>query len=242
MRLAVLAAALLAWAAAAGAQNVSLQLQPGETLLEVDAEGIQRDRPDVMEISAGVVTTGATAGEALGRNSAIAAQIVAAVRALGIEPRDVRTSELSIRPRYAPRRGNNNDDEEEDRPITGYVASNNVEIRLRDLGRSSDLLDAMLRAGANNVSGPSFSLSDDRRSRLAAQREAVRLAREEAEAYAEALDMRVVRTLRVSERSRYTRGDNTIIVTGSLVRGAPIEPGEVETEVTVWVDFALAPR
>lgn len=243
MRLVGLAAAIaVACGASASAQNAPLTLQPGETLLEVQARGAHLARPDVMTITAGVVTTGATAGEALAANSATAERIIAALREQGIAPRDVRTAELRVQPRFDRRDETAAEEEDRSPRIIGYVARNNVELRLRDLRRASAVLDAMFRAGANNVEGPSFSLSDDLPARREARNAAVRLARQEADGYAAALGMRVVRILRVSERSRYTETAEAIVVTGSLVRGAPIEPGEIETQVTVWADFALAPQ
>jgi uncharacterized protein YggE len=227
-------------ATGAPAQNATLALQPGETLLEVEAAGVHRDRPDVMTITAGVVTRGPTAAQALRENSELAARLIETVRSRGIEPRDVRTTNLEVSPVFEPRP--NQDDDEEGR-IVGYMARNTVELRLRDLNRAPELLDAFLQAGANSVSGPRFSLSDDRPATLAAQREAVRLAREEAENYAGAMGMRIVRVLRVSERGRQMAGGYAeVVVTGSRIRLPPVEPGELETRVSLWVDFALAPQ
>lgn len=241
MRL-VIGLLLAAAASSASAQNAPLSLRPDETLLEVEAVGTHRDRPDVMTITAGVVTTGSTAAEALRQNSALASRLIETVRGRGIEPRDVRTTVLRVIPVFE-RRQNNDDDDEEGRRIIGYTATNNVELRLRDLARAPELLDAFLQAGANRVEGPSFSLSNDRPAVLAAQREGVRIAREEAENYAQALGMRVSRVLRVSDRGREYDNDNQyVVVTGSRINLPPVEPGELETQVRVWVDFAMAPR
>lgn len=228
--------ALLA-AAPAAAQEVQLALQPGETLLQVEAEGVSRSRPDVMTITAGVVSTGATAAEALQASNVAADRVLARVRALGVSPQDIRTTALAVRPRLAGQR-------EEDVPprILGYTASNQVELRLRDLARAGDIISAAFEAGANNVEGPRFSLSDDRTQRLAAGREGVRLAREEAENYAAGLGMRVSRVLRVSERGQVVGGLEYFTVSGSRISRTPIEPGEVTTAVRVWVDFALTAR
>jgi uncharacterized protein len=81
MRLVIAAAAMIA-AAPALAQNAPLTLERGETLLEVVGEGAHRARPDTMTISAGVVTTGQTAGAALAANSAQANRLIEAVRAI----------------------------------------------------------------------------------------------------------------------------------------------------------------
>lgn len=240
MRLAVVAVALLLAAGSAAAQNAPLTLQPGETLLEVQAEGKHRDRPDVMAIDAGVVTTGRTAGEALAANNVAATRVIAAVRALGIVPSDVQTSELNVHPRYQRRNG---DDNEEDGPIIGYSVTNRVSLRIRDLSRASALIDALLTAGANNIRGPHFSLSDGTAATAAARRDSIAQARIQAETYAAALGMRISRVMRVSERSRQVgEGYDSIIVTGSRIPATPLEPGEVTTSVRTWIDFALAPQ
>ena len=61
------------------------------------------------------------------------------------------------------------------------------------------------------------------------------------QSYAAAMNHRVVRVLRVSEKSRQIDPSGSIVVTGALRDGLPLEPGEVSTSVTIYVDFALAP-
>jgi uncharacterized protein YggE len=103
VRLAGLAAALALAALPAGAaaaQDVPIALAPSEVLLKVQAEGAHRSRPDVMTITAGVVTTAGTARQALTANSALANRLIDVVRARGIEPRDARTTELSVEPQF----------------------------------------------------------------------------------------------------------------------------------------------
>ena len=238
--------ALAVWTLPAAAQDVAISLAPGEVLLKVEAEGTHRTAPDVMTITAGVVTTETTARRALAANNELATRLVEAVRAQGIQPRDVQTSELSIVPQLeqlsdeAAERA----ERENRRPrILGYVATNNLEIRLRDLSRAPDIMDALFSAGANSVQGPRFSLAEPRPAERLARHAAVAAAREEAETYAEALNMRVVRVLRVSERGDFDwEGGEVITVTGSRIRRMPIEPGELTTRINLWIDYALAPR
>ena len=240
MRLAGLIAAALA-AAPAAAQDVAISLQPGEVLLKVEAEGEHRARPDVMGLSAGVVTTGPTAREALAANSALANRLLAAVRASGIEPRDVQTSRLTVSPQFE--RDHAGGEGDSVRRIIGYVARNNLDLRLRDLAKAPDIVNALFEAGANEVRGPSFSLSNPAPSLRDARRAAVAEARSEADTYAEALGMRIGRILRVSERQSFeSEEEGYIVVTGSRVPLAPLEPGEVATRVKVWIDYAMVPR
>jgi uncharacterized protein YggE len=247
MRLAGLAAALaLALPAGVAAQDVPIALAPGEVLLNVQAHGNHRSRPDVMTITAGVVTTAASAREALAANSALANRLISAVRASGIDPRDAKTAELSVVPQLEEL--SDDSAERADRMgrgprILGYVATNKLELRLRDLAKAPDLIDALFSAGANSVEGPHFSLADPAPAERSARRAAVEEARREAETYAEALNMRVSRVLRVSERGSFEwDGGDQIVVTGSRIRRAPVEPGELTTRINVWIDYAMAPR
>lgn len=239
MRLVIAVAALLAAGAPATAQPV-VALAQDEALLSVEAEGRTASRPDTMTITAGTVTTGATAAEAVAANAALAQRLVAAIRAAGIEARDVRTSHFEVRPTFE---GERRSDGPPPR-IVGYVVSNNLQVRLRDLRDAESLIGRLFEAGANSVRGPVFSLADDREARRAAERDAIAEARAEAENYAAALGRRVGRLLRVGDRRSWTERltDGGIVVTGSRSPPTPIEPGEIETRAIVYVDFALVPR
>lgn len=244
MRLVAASAALLAAAAPAAAQPVPT-LAPGEALISVEAEGRAVARPDVMTISAGTVTTGATAPEAVAANAALAQRLVQAVRQSGIEARDVRTTSFHVEPRFEGRSDPDGLGVGGRAPrIVGYVVQNMVEIRLRELAGAENLVSRLFEAGANSVRGPVFSLSDDRASRRAAERNAIEEARAEADNYAAAVGRRVGRLLRISDRRTWTDTDmdGAIMVTGSRIPRTPVEPGEIETRAVVHVDFALAPQ
>lgn len=240
MRL-VIAAALAAAAGPAAAQP-AIALAAGETLLEVQAQGESKSRPDMMTINAGAVSTGATAQEAMRASAVLTDRMIAAVNRGGIEARDVRTREMRIRPRIA---GDEQDQaEREGRPprIVGYVASNQLEVRFRDLSRAPAVMDALFAAGANDVNGPVFELQDPAPAQRAAERDAVARALVEADNYAAAFGKRVARVLRVSERQSWSREQGeAIIVTGSRMTPA-IQPGELKTSVNLYVDFALVGR
>ena len=238
MRL-VIAAALAALTTAAGAQP-AIELAPGEALVSVEAEGRVASRPDTMTITAAAVTTGATAAEAVADNNALAQRLIAAMRAGGIEARDLRTTHFQVRPSFE------NERDAQGRPprILGYVVTNAIEVRLRNLENAQSLISRLFEAGANSVDGPRFSLADDRAARRAAERNALEEARAEAENYAAAMGRRVGRLLRISDRRAWTEpmSQEAIYVSGSRVERTPIEPGEIATRAVVFVDFALAPQ
>jgi len=221
-----------------------VQLVAGEAVVSVEAEGEARSRPDVMTISAGTVRTGLTAAEAVQANAVLAQRLVAAVRAVGIGERDVRTANFRVEPRFEGE-GDGRSVSPDGRAarIVGYIVQNQLEIRLRDLTNAEALITRLFEAGANSVRGPIFSLSDDRAARRAAERAAIEEACAEAENYAAATGRRLGRLLRISDRQSFTSGSfEGITVTGTRIPPTPIEPGEVTTSVTVHVDFALAPQ
>jgi uncharacterized protein YggE len=248
MRLAGLAAALAlaGLPAGAGAQDVPIALAPGEVLLQVQAQGDHHVRPDMMTITAGVVTTAASARQAMSANSALATRLIDVVRSQGIDPRDAKTTELSVEPRLEELSDDAAERAERDGRgprILGYVANNKLELRLRDLAKAPDIIDALFSAGANTVNGPRFSLADPAPAERLARRAAVAAAREEADTYAEALGMRVSRVLRVTERGEFDwdAGDS-ITITGSRIRRPNLGAGELTTRITVWIDYAMVPR
>ena len=236
-------AALALAPAALLAQAVPITLAPGEVLLKVEGEGEAWTRPDQMTITAGVVTTGRTAREALSGNSALANRLIEAVRANGVAPGDVRTSQLSVSPQFDEQDSDRADREDRKPRIRGYIARNSLELRLRDLAAAPKIIDSLFSAGANEVEGPAFSMKDPRPAQAEARRAAVASALEEANGYAEAMNMRVSRVLRVSQRGDFDSTDaNTIVVTGSRISAPPVEPGEIRTRVQVWIDYAMRPK
>jgi uncharacterized protein YggE len=239
------AAFILALAAPSAAQEAGTTLAPGEVLLKVQAEGSARSRPDLMLLSAGVVTTGPTAREALAANNQLANRLIQAVRAQGVAAADIKTQELSVEPRFARQNGNDYSDDQASARITGYVATNTVALTLRDLTKGPALIDALFQAGANQVRGPSFELADPAPSRRRAREAAVAAALEQATTYAEALHMRIGRVLQVSERSAAVSIGDSLndlpAVRSNFARATPLEPGDLTTRITIWIDYALVP-
>lgn len=231
--------------------SAQLALQPGETLLEVQAEGRTKFRPDAAFINIGVVSTGATAQEATDANARQMAAVIKAVRGAGVPERYVRTRQISVQPRFE-RRGPQ--DGQGQPRISGYVANNGVAVTVTDLARASDVIGAAFGAGANSVDGPNLGTLDPERGVADARGAALANARAEAETYAAGLGMRVARVIRVSERGNDARPVDFVTVSGSRVgsfasapppppaEAPPIAGGEIERTATIWIDYALLPR
>jgi uncharacterized protein len=211
------------------------------TLVRIAAEGKASAQPDLMTVSAGVTSTGATAAQALADNNVQTARLIAAVKGSGIALRSLRTSGLAVTPRFAPALLRQNDGEEP--RIVGFVARNMIDVEMSDIATAGRLISLMFEAGANSVSGPRFALSSSVAARRAAERSAIADARAQAANYADALDMKVVRLLRITDATfREDRNGDAIVVMGSRIAATPIEPGQVETKVTLSAEFLLEPR
>lgn len=207
------------------------------TILDISATGKTTRIPDVAMIRAGVVTQGSTAAQALADNARRMARMLAALKAAGVQPRDIATSNVSLQPQY---RYQDNKPPE----ITGYQASNTVSIRFRDVARSGAILDALVAQGANQIDGPSLSLDNPDLALDEARVDAVKRARNRAELYAVAAGMKVVRILSISEGGELAGPQPPVMYmnrSAGLAAKADtaISPGETDVTVTVAVRFLL---
>lgn len=220
--------------------NVPVQAAPIDgTVLEVSATGRVVRAPDMATIRAGVVTQSATAAAALGDNAARMAQVIASLKATGIAARDLSTSNVSLQPQY--RYADN-----QPPVITGYQASNSVSVKFRDIARSGAVLDALVKAGANQIDGPAMSLSQPDAALDAARADAVKRAQARAALYAQAAGMRVERILSINEAGENDGGNPQPPIMArmgvSMQRAdvsTTILPGETDVTATLNVRFIL---
>lgn len=233
VRLIAIGAGLCALSSVALAQQATPILNPGEALVQVNATGEVRAVPDTAEMSASVTSDALDAKSALAANAVAARRLILALQAGSVAAKDLRTSDLSVRPRY--RKAKDGDDTD---GLVGYRASNRLMIRssAADAGRIVELLGT---AGASEINGPRFSFADDATYTRRARAMAVRTAQRRASDYADAFGLKTLRVVRVSERHQEAEGGSDIVVTGSRV-SSTIQPGEQTIGVTVWIDYAMA--
>ncbi len=206
------------------------------TYLTVVAEGEVTRTPDVAELSGGVVTTAPTAAAAMAANARAMTAVVEALRAAGVAERDIQTRGIGLQATYSY--------EERQQRLTGYQASNTVGLRLRDLANAGALLDALVKAGANQISGPSFRLDKPEAALDEARVQAIATARARAALYAKAAGMTVKRIEAISEATDIGRPEPQPMLMRSAKAemadaAPPVAPGEVGLGVRVTVRFEL---
>ena len=239
LRLLLLASALALGTAAmttASAQTAppSIAAPSDGTLLSVSASANATRVPDVASLSTGVVTQAADANAALKANSAQMGKVVAAIRAAGIAERDIQTSGININPQYRYA-------ENQPPTITGYQASNTVNIKVRDIAKLGEVLDALVASGANQVNGPSFEIDQPEAAYDEARQAALKKAQARAEMYAKSLDLRVRRIVSISEGGGFRPPMPMMkaMAMDARAESAPVAPGETTLSANLDVVFEL---
>ena len=229
-----LAAFLAASALAAPALAQGDRGQFEATTLRLSARGETHAAPDIATINLGVQTEALSAAEALRQNRTQMSATIAALKAQGVLAKDIQTSGLNLNPQYAFH--------DNERHLTGYQASNEVTIIVRDLTKLGATVDAVVAAGANQVNGVNFSLSDPQHAEDEARRAAVKALEAKAALYAEAAGYHVARLVSLSD----TAANPTVVrpmMMEARVKGAPVatptEPGELDVTAIVSAVYEL---
>lgn len=243
---AALAVSALPVAAYAQATGPAPVLALSGTLLTISAEGRMTSTPDLAVFSAGVVSQGKTASQALSANSADMSRVIAALKRAGIADRDIQTSNLSLNPIYQPQRSLPDGTITPAQPtIIGYQANNTVSVRQRRIDDFGRVLDTLVASGANQVNGPSFELDNPEPVLDQARTAAMQKARTRAELYARAAGLRVSRILSISESGGWSPPQPVMYRMAAMEASAPppppVQAGELQTSINVTVQFELMP-
>ena len=121
--------------------------------------------------------------------------------------------------------------------------TNQVNAKLRRLDKAGETLDALIAAGANSLSGPNFMLEDDTSAKAQARKAAFASANARAREFASMTGYGNVKLLEVSESYASIRpmqvSREIMVTAASMDKTTPIEPGQVETGVTLTVKFEM---
>ena len=215
-------------------------------LVRVNISETLRTPPDEASLTVGTQAKAATAKGAVALSKAKTEKLLAAIRAAGIRERDIQTQGLQLSPDY---RYDRQPDGQGQQRLVGYIATNSLLIKTRDVDALTSLLDGLTAAGADTVYGPNFSIADPAPLRREARVRAMARGEAEAAEYARNNGFARVRLLSVEEGVSYRGTD--IVVTGSRISqlnaapppppppmaerdgGGIVAPGQIETGVTL---------
>lgn len=215
---------------------LSLALLPAaplgaERVIAVTGRGEVTVPPDMAVIRLGVVKEGESAATAMAAANDAAAGVLDRLAALDIAAQDIQTSAL----RLAPVRSETNGA----RRVTGYRASNEVTVQLRDLDALGATLDAVVAEGADTFDGLRFTLADPGSFLEEARRAAVADAMDRAATLAEAAGVALGPVGHIAEENGRSPRPMMMEAARADSAGAPVAPGEIEMSVTVSMEFAI---
>jgi uncharacterized protein YggE len=201
------------------APTASISEMANTPLVRVNIAESLRTPPDEASMTVGTQAKASTATEAVAMNKEKTEKLLVTIRAAGIRERDIQTQGIQLQPDY---RWDNEPGGRGRQTLIGYLASNSVQIKTRDIDSLTSLLDALTTAGADTVYGPNFGISDPAPLRKEARIRAMARGQAEATEYARNNGYTSVRLLSVEEDVSYRGTD--VIVTGSRIGNASAPP------------------
>jgi uncharacterized protein YggE len=194
--------------------------------------------PDLVQIDAGVTSEAKTAREASDANNTAMNKVLLALKGAGIDEKDYQTSRLSLQPQYSQSQVSSG------KPgappsIVGYRASNHVTIRLRDVTKVANVIDTLVTAGANEIGGINFMVSQASKLLDDAREQAVADARRKAEIYAKAAGVTLGAPISISEEGAAQPLFQTRMAGKMAAAPVPIAQGEETLSITVGMTWAI---
>jgi uncharacterized protein len=226
------AAAVLMLSAAAN--PVTAEEKSMERTVTVSASGTVSAVPDEATISTGVSSDAKTAREAMSKNSEAMKKVIAELKGLGVEPRDIQTTQFNVEPVYVyPKEG-------QPPVVTGYRVNNMVGVRVRDLDKLGGVLDQLVTAGANQMNGIAFEVSKAETLKDEARKDAMANALRRAKLLASAGGAEVGEVLQISEEVADQGPRPMVFAKRAMAQeAAPVERGSQQLETRVTVTWKL---
>ncbi|MBV6397438.1 MAG: 26 kDa periplasmic immunogenic protein [Anaerolineales bacterium] len=193
--------------------------------------------PDIAYIYLGVHTEMASASEAVAENNIQTQKVIAALKKMGVEAKDIRTTNFSIWPsqNYGP----------DGMPLElKYAVDNTVYVTVRDLAKLGDLLDSVITAGANTVNSIAFDVADKTAAMKEARDMAVKNAQEQAQELAAAAGVKLgdITSISFYDTLPYPVFDGYGKGGGGGAEAAlavPIQPGQLTITVSVSMSYEI---
>ena len=239
---AVLAALTASFAVSAFTRSPMVVTTPAATVTSSDGSGFQAGifttgdatvsvRPDTAFISAGIDSQATSASAAQKNVAAQANRLIAKAKAIGIADKDINTGGYSIGPTYS----------NDGRTITGYQASETLELKWHNVDTTGSALDALVQDGGATRISVSLGVGDLSGPQGQARALAIADARAKAQAMAKAAGVNLGQVLRVVDNTTSGRPPVPYASAAADVQaGTQIPVGQLDVTVDVEVDFAIA--
>ena len=236
LSIAITAIALNNPAEAANEDNPVISTEVAKKFINVSGDSIIKVVPDLAYISVGVTSQNKDSQTALADNNKLTQAVIDSVKSFKVDSKDIQTGSFYISPLY------NYDEKTGVSSIYGYTVSNTITVTVRNLDDLGKILDAAIKAGANNSTGVSFDFSKKSEKYLEALKLATENAKKEADAIASAFGGKNLTVVEITENSSnsviyssYNKGMEYSTADSSV----PVEKGEISISASVAVKYTF---
>ncbi len=237
------------------APAVNMSIYTGS--LSVSGTGYVWAEPDMAKVTIGVTTEATTSTQAMGDNAEAMNAVINAIKAQDIPAIDIRTSTVSLQPKYEYQypTATTSPYEKAVPPtslstrIVGYTATNTVTVTVRDLSKIGAVIDAGYNGGANQIHGVTFTLSDEKAASVYKQalEKAVTEAAGKSKVIASASGVGEIKLKSISESGQYypvayDGMERSAMATGAAAPPTPVSPGQQQVSATVSMTYVYIPQ
>lgn len=191
--------------------------------------------PNLVTANLGVTNTASTPEKAGSDNAAKTNLIIEAVKAMGVESKDIQTSNYSVNPSY--------DYNSSPARVVGYDANETITVKIRNTESASNIMAKVLSLGATNINGLEYSVDEPAAVEAEARKNAIAKAYEEAAAIAGAMHARLGHVISYSEYDAspapYYYAKDAVLSSAGNGMAPSLQPGQTEVTKTVQIEFAI---
>ena len=224
--------------------------QQNQNQVTVSGEGKVYVKPDIALISLGVTTQGTTVADVTKNSTDKMNAVIAVVKKLGVEDKDIETTNYNLSPRYetqpvvynmmypaTPVRGSSQE-------IVGYTLDQNVQVKIRDFAKIGDILSQTTAVGANVVGSLQFSIDNPEQYRDQARAQAIAKAKANAKNLSKESGVKLGKLINIYENYNpyYAMSSKAVGMGGGTDVAVPaptIEPGQQEVNVTINLTYRV---
>jgi len=201
-------------------------------------------KPDLASTSFSVITESKTVGVASKNNVEKMNTIIANMKALGVEEKDLKTISFNIYPLYEWQTDLSSSvwPRPENRVLVGYEVRQSLQVKIRDLTKVGEIIQVATDAGSNQINNLQFTIDDEEGVKKQARELAIEDAKTKAKDLSSQLGVRLVKIVNFSESSaspRYYGLGEALYESTEKVPIPQIETGENKIDVTVYITYQI---
>lgn len=213
------------------------QSPPAPAVIVTTGEAVVKQAPDRAWVTIGAESRARAPQEAQRLNTEVMTAVIDRIKAAGIAPDAIQTSGYTLEPEFDYVNGKQN--------LRGYVARNQVQVRVDAIAKTGEVIAAVVATGATTVNGVRFDLKDRDTVERDALKAAVRDARRRADAAAAGAGVAIDRVIRIEEQRDMGDIGRPMPMRMAMIKAeagqsaVPLEGGEIEVRSRVTLTASI---